>query len=65
MLTFKIDPESPQMAIDVEVGSRWQVSSETALGGRLRDSQLPALIVTSAFVFGWCDYFRLSETYAP
>ena len=65
MLTFKNDPESPQMAIDVEVGGRWEVSSGTALGGRLRDSPFPVLIATSAFPFGWYDYFPLSETYAP
>jgi hypothetical protein len=62
-LTFRIDPADLQFLIDEESGSRWLATTGKAIDGRLAGSELPALITTSAFAFGWFDYFPNSDTY--
>jgi hypothetical protein len=64
-LTFHLDPADPRFLIDDESGSRWQATTGKAVDGRLEGTELPALIATSAFAFGWYDYFPDSDTYRP
>ena len=64
-LNFVLDPFDPRFLIDEESGSRWQATSGTAVDGRLEGAELPALIATSAFAFGWFDYFPSSDAYRP
>jgi hypothetical protein len=64
-LTFLPSPKNSALIIDEQNGSEWLISTGTAVGGSLKDSQLPALISTTAFEFGWYDYFPNSETFSP
>lgn len=62
-LTFSLDPLDPDILLDNETGSRWQASSGVAINGPLEGSRLEPVFMTSAFEFGWFDYFPDSETY--
>ena len=63
-LSFSIDPLDPGILLDDETGSRWQASSGLAISGPLSGSRLAPVFATSAFEFGWFDYFTESEIYA-
>ncbi len=63
-LSFFADDESTTIIIDEETGSEWDVTSGTALNGPLRGTQLTPVFATSAFEFGWYDYFPNSETFS-
>lgn len=63
--TFRSDSEDSSLIIDEESGSQWLLSTGTAVSGAMKDSQLPTLIATTAFGFGWYDYFPNSETFEP
>jgi len=62
-LTFRAAGDEEGVLVDEQTGSRWQASSGRASGGPLRGRQLPSLVSTSAFAFGWYDYFPESDTY--
>jgi hypothetical protein len=62
-LTFSTDPLDPGILLDNETGSRWQASSGEAISGPFKGSRLEPVFMTSAFEFGWFDYFPDSETY--
>jgi hypothetical protein len=63
-LTFSIDTDSEDLLIDEETGSRWDAFTGTAIDGPLKGTRLPPLVTTSAFAFGWYDYFPDSDTYS-
>ena len=62
-LTFRASEHHPRMLVDEQTESRWQASSGRAIHGPLRGRRLPFLVATSAFAFGWYDYFPDSDTY--
>lgn len=64
-LTFQTYPQDPRILIDEEDGGRWQATTGISLSGSHRGERLPPLVVTTAFAFGWYDYFPSSETYEP
>ena len=64
-LTFFPDPENPIFMRDRETDSQWSGLNGLAVNGRLKDTQLTPLVSTSAFEFGWFDYFPESDTYMP
>jgi hypothetical protein len=65
IFTFRADPVTPEILIDRESESRWQIATGLAVAGPLRGEQLAPLVVTAAFEFGWYAYFPNSATYAP
>ncbi len=62
-LTFRTAADDAGVLVDEQTGSQWQASSGRAVSGPLRGRQLPSLVSTSAFAFGWYDYFPESDTY--
>ncbi len=62
-LTFQAVPGDPSLLVDAETSSLWQGSSGRAIDGPLKGAQLPAIVTTTAFEFGWYDYFPDSQTY--
>lgn len=62
-LTFRVDSDDPHVLVDEQTGSRWQAHSGRAISGPLRGRRLPSLVSTSAFAFGWYDYFPNGDTY--
>ena len=65
ILTFVVDPNDPDFLIDQKSGSRWSIATGLAVAGQLRGEQLPPLVVTPSFEFGWFAYFPDSEIYLP
>ncbi len=65
VLTFLSDPADPAMLLDAETGSGWSPVTGIALTGPLQGQRLQPLAATTAFEFGWNDYFRDSDTYQP
>lgn len=61
-LTFRAAAEAGVL-VDEQTGSRWQAGSGRAVDGPLRGRRLPSLVSTTAFAFGWYDYFPDSDTY--
>jgi hypothetical protein len=64
VLTFTAHEESSEIVVDEETGSQWNVTRGSAITGPLRGRQLAPVFATSAFEFGWYDYFPDSETYS-
>jgi hypothetical protein len=64
-LSFQADTKDPAILIDEQTGSQWQAATGEAISGPLRGTQLPGLVATSAFEFGWFGYFPQSEIYEP
>lgn len=62
-LTFRAAVDETGVLVDEQTGSRWQASSGRATSGPLRGRHLPSVVSTSAFAFGWYDYFPESDTY--
>lgn len=62
-LTFRADNDDPRILVDEQTGSRWQAPSGRAISGPLRGRRLSSVVSTSAFAFGWYDYFPNSDTY--
>jgi hypothetical protein len=63
LLTFGAVPADPGLIADFETGSLWQGRTGRAIDGPLKGAQLPAVVTTTAFEFGWYDYFPNSQTY--
>ena len=61
-LTFEASSGSDTVLVDRETGSQWEAASGEAISGPLLGSHLAPVIATSAFEFGWYDYFPESET---
>jgi len=62
-LTFEASSGSDKILVDRETGSQWETASGEAISGPLLGSHLTPVIATSAFEFGWYDYFPESETF--
>lgn len=62
-LTFRAGSNDPRVLVDEQTGSRWQAHSGRAISGPLHGRRLRSLVSTSAFTFGWYDYFPNSDTY--
>ena len=62
-LTFEASSGSDTVLVDRETGSQWEAASGEAISGPLLGSHLAPVIATSAFEFGWYDYFPESETF--
>ena len=63
-LSFVEDAEKEGRIFDQETGSLWDVFSGTAVNGPMEGARLSPVFATSAFAFGWYDYFPESETFA-
>jgi len=63
VLTFTAVPNQPGRLQDEQTGSQWQGLTGRGVDGRYANQQLPILISTPAFEFGWYGYFPDSETY--
>ena len=62
-LTFFADSDELGTLIDRETGSRWRALTGEAVSGVLQGKKLPGVFVTTAFEFGWFDYFPDSDMY--
>ena len=60
-LTFVMDENNPGFLRDDLSNTLWQGNSGLAVDGRFQNAQLAPLISTSAFSFGWNNYFSESE----
>jgi len=68
VLTFELDPESDEAApvmIDAETGSRWRMFYGAAFEGALAGQSLERIPATTAFWFGWSDFYPDTYLYAP
>jgi hypothetical protein len=62
-LTFFTDSDEIGIVIDRETGSRWKALTGEAVSGVFQGKKLPGVFVTTAFEFGWFDYFPDSDLY--
>jgi hypothetical protein len=63
LLTFEQAGGDESILIDRETGSRWNPLNGRAVSGPLRGTRLPAVVSTTAFAFGWSDYYPEGDTY--
>ena len=59
---FVLDSDTPGVLIEEQTNGRFQALTGQEING---SRQLPPLITTSAFEFGWYGYFPHSDTYRP
>jgi hypothetical protein len=63
LLTFEAG-EAPEVAVDSQTQSEWDIFTGTATSGPLEGTQLTQIPITYAFWFGWADYHPQGTVYA-